>query len=212
MVGPPMFVKICGITTAPDALQALGAGADAVGLILTESPRRIDPSTAAEIVNALPPDALSVAVFRRETPERIIEAVRATGVRGAQVHGASPAELRALRSALPFLVEAVPGGDGAAGRLDESEADLVLVDSAAPGSGRGFDWSVLEGASRRRLVLAGGLTPENVGRAVGSVRPFGVDVASGVEAAPGRKDHHRVRLFIARAHEAAARWEEGGDA
>src|SRR5947209_6857031 len=127
-----MFVKICGITSIPDALQALDAGADAVGLILSESPRRIDPAIAAEIVEGLPPGALTVAVFRHERPQRILEAVRATGVGGAQVHGSSPSDLRVLRAALPFLVEAVPGSDGVAGRLERSEADLVLVDSAAP--------------------------------------------------------------------------------
>ena len=207
-----MFVKICGVTSVADALQALEAGADAVGLILAESPRRIEPEAAAEIVRALPSGAMAVAVFRHERTDRIVEAVRATGVRAAQVHGAEPSELHELREAIPFLIEAVPAGNGAVSRLAESEADLVLVDSAHPGSGLQFDWAVLGRAPRERLVLAGGLTPDNVGEAVAAVRPFGVDVASGVEAAPGTKDHGKVRAFVERARTAAANGGPAGDA
>lgn len=199
-----MFVKICGITTADDAWAAVDAGADAVGFVLWEpSPRAIGPEEAAAIIRDLPPKVLTVAVFRDEAPARVLELFEATGARAVQIHGATPDEIEGLaaRPEIPFVIEGVPGGSAAA-RVDRTPADLVLVDAAEPGSGRTFDWSSLQGLPRERLVLAGGLRPDSVAGAIREVQPFGVDVASGVEASPGRKDHDKVRRFTEEARAA----------
>jgi phosphoribosylanthranilate isomerase len=199
-----MFVKICGVTNVADALQAAEAGADAVGMIFADSPRRIGESEGRAIVRALPPGVVPVAVFRSQPLDVIREVVEATEARGVQMHGAGPADLAALRDVASLVIEAVAAADGVAERLERSDADLVLVDSGSPGSGSAFDWSLLDGAARHRLVLAGGLHAGNVGEAVATVRPHGVDVASGVEAAVGKKDPEKVRLFVERARAARA--------
>ena len=156
-----MFVKICGITNELDARIAIEAGADAVGLILAESPRRVEPETARRIVASLPEDALTVAVFRREDPERVLRAFRAIGAKAVQIHDPSPEALVHLRKRVPFLIEAVAAGDDLPERAERTPADLLLVDAAEPGSGRSFDWSLLDPAPPGvKVVLAGGLTPE----------------------------------------------------
>jgi len=200
-----VFVKICGITNELDARIAIEAGADAVGLILAESPRRVEPETARRIVASLPEDALTVAVFRREDPERVLRAFRAIGAKAVQIHDPSPEALVHLRERVPFLIEAVAAGDDLPERAERTPADLLLVDAAEPGSGRSFDWSLLDLAPPGvKVVLAGGLTPDNVADAVRRVGPWGVDVSSGVEVEPGRKDHRKVRLFVERARAARA--------
>ncbi len=200
-----MFVKICGITNELDARIAIEAGADAVGLILAESPRRVEPETARRIVASLPEDALTVAVFRREDPERVLRAFRAIEAKAVQIHDPSPEALVHLRERVPFLIEAVAAGDDLPERAERTPADLLLVDAAEPGSGRSFDWSLLDLAPPGvKVVLAGGLTPDNVADAVRRVGPWGVDVSSGVEVEPGRKDHRKVRLFVERARAARA--------
>ncbi|HEX9311826.1 MAG TPA: phosphoribosylanthranilate isomerase [Actinomycetota bacterium] len=200
-----MFVKICGITNELDARIAIEAGADAVGLILAESPRRVEPETARRIVASLPEDALTVAVFRREDPERVLRAFRAIGAKAVQIHDPSPEALVHLRKRVPFLIEAVAAGDDLPERAERTPADLLLVDAAEPGSGGSFDWSLLDPAPPGvKVVLAGGLTPDNVADAVRRVGPWGVDVSSGVEVEPGRKDHRKVRLFVERARAARA--------
>lgn len=199
-----MFVKICGVTNVADAVHAAEAGADAVGMIFAESPRRIGTSEGRAIVGALPPGTVPVAVFRKQPLAVIREVVEATEVRGVQVHGAGAADVTELRDVASLVIEAVAAGDGSAERLERSDADLVLVDSGSPGSGSAFDWSLLDGLDRARLVLAGGLHPDNVGDAVATVRPHGVDVASGVEAALGKKDPEKVHRFVERARAALA--------
>jgi phosphoribosylanthranilate isomerase len=205
-----VFVKICGITNLEDACHALTVGADAIGFVFSESPRRVEPKRVAAIVRELPGSSLTVGVFRGEPPGRIADVAASTGVRAVQVHSSDPADLQELRGRIPFLIEAVPAtADGELARAIESVADLVLVDSAVPGSGRTFDWSLLgEPPLTRRVVLAGGLTPDNVAEAIGRVRPYGVDVASGVEVSAGRKDPGKVRLFVERAR---AAWGEGAE-
>jgi|ERR1051325_2920738 phosphoribosylanthranilate isomerase len=202
-----MFVKICGVTNVDDALQAVEAGADAVGMVFAESARRLDPATGRAIVRSLPPETLTVAVFRNQPLEEIREILGTTRARGAQIHGSRPGDVRSLRDAVSFVIEAFPADASVAARLERSDADLILVDSGSPGSGRPFDWTLLDGAGRRRLVLAGGLHPGNVSDAIALVRPHGVDVATGVESAPGRKDPEKVRRFVDRAR---AAWAETG--
>ena len=199
-----MFVKICGITSEEDALLAVAMGADAVGFIFAPSPRQLAPTRAADIAKRLPPEILTVGVFRDHAPERVVEIVRQAGLVGAQLHGHETVETtRYVRERLPVVIKAFPGGAPELARAANYGADIVMLDSASPGSGQVFDWSLAEGApSGLRLMLAGGLRPDNVAEAIAKVRPWGVDVASGVESAPGIKDPVLVRTFIKNAREA----------
>lgn len=200
-----MFVKICGITSEEDALLAVAMGADAVGFnFVPASPRFLAVGRAADIVKRLPPEILTVGIFRNESPERVVDLVNQAGIRAAQLHGHESAEdTRWVRQRVPVVIKAFPGGDPALAHANSYGADITMLDSASPGSGQVFDWSLAEGApSGLRLLLAGGLTPDNVGEAIDRVRPWGVDVASGVESAPGVKDPTKVRLFINAAREA----------
>lgn len=193
-----MFIKICGITSEEDALLAVAMGADAIGFVFAPSPRQVSPARAADIVKRLPVDTTTVGVFRDEVPQRVVEIVHTTGLRAAQLHGfETPSESRSIRSRVPTLFKAFPAGDPRLDHADDWGADVILIDSAIPGSGRVFDWSLAEGApSNRRVLLAGGLNPGNVADAIRRVSPWGVDVSTGVEASPGRKDARKVKAFI----------------
>lgn len=196
-----MFVKVCGITREDDALLAVAMGADAVGFIFAPSKRQVAPAVARDIVRRLPPEILTVGVFRDEASQRVVDIVHAAGLRAAQLHGHESAETtRWVRERVPFVIKAFAAGDPALDQAASYGADAILLDSPVPGSGKVFDWSLAEGRpDGLRTILAGGLTPENVGEAVRKVRPWGVDVASGVEAErgePGQKDAHKVRTFI----------------
>ena len=193
-----MFVKICGITNEDDALLATALDADALGFVFAPSPRQVDAETVRDIVRRLPREMHTVGVFRDERPERIIEIVGRAGLHGVQLHGSEPAsEVRWVRERVQFVIQAFAAGDPALAGAGKSAADIILVDSPAPGSGKVFDWRLAEGAPRaRRVVLAGGLDPDNVAEAISIVRPWGVDVASGVESSPGVKDLELVRQFV----------------
>ncbi len=199
-----MFVKICGITNEDDALLATALDADALGFVFAPSPRQVDAETVRDIVRRLPREMHTVGVFRDERPERIIEIVGRAGLHGVQLHGSEPAsEVRWVRERVQFVIQAFAAGDPALAGAGKSAADIILVDSPAPGSGKVFDWQLAEGApSGKRILLAGGLTPENVGDAIRLVRPWGVDVSTGVESTPGRKDPGKLRRFVVAAREA----------
>lgn len=199
-----MFIKICGTTSAEDALLAVSLGADALGFIFAESKRQVDVATVAGIVPQLPDEAIAVGVFRNESAERILDIVKATGLRGVQLHGnEGPEVAQALRDIVPFLVQVFTADDPRLAQLDEYPIDAVLLDSPTPGSGETFDWSrIRDLPQRRRVILAGGLNPANVADAVESVRPWGVDAVSGVEASPGHKDPEALGVFIASARDA----------
>lgn len=196
-----MFVKICGITSEDDALLAVAMGADAIGFVFAPSSRQVAAGHVRDIVRRLPPEILTVGVFRDEAPQRVIEIVQTAGLRGAQLHGhESPEDARHVKSRVDVLIQAFPAGAESLRHADDWSADIILIDSPAPGSGQVFDWSLAEGApSGRRVLLAGGLTSDNVADAIATVRPWGVDVSTGVEAEPGRKDPRKVRAFIANA-------------
>jgi phosphoribosylanthranilate isomerase len=197
-----MFVKICGITSEEDALLAIALGADALGFVFAPgSPRMVTSEDAEDIVKRLPHDeVLTFGVFRDERPERVTDIVNRVGLKGAQLHGREPAaEVAYVRERVRLVIQGYAAGDPALETAAESPADIVLVDSPDPGSGRVFDWVQVEGAlDGVRVLLAGGLTPENVADAIGRVRPWGVDVSTGVETAPGsgRKDPRKLRRFI----------------
>jgi phosphoribosylanthranilate isomerase len=206
-----MFVKICGITSEEDALIATALGADAVGFVFAPSTRQIQPIQAYDIVRRLPPDILTVGVFRDHAPQRVVDIVQQVGLKVAQLHGhESIDDTLYVRQRVPLVIKAFPAGAPALDQVAQYPVDAVLIDSATPGSGQVFDWALAEGAPLgRRVILAGGLDAENVGAAIARVRPWGVDVSSGVESAPGKKDARKVRAFIAAARAAAPITYEG---
>lgn len=204
-------VKICGITSPEDAGIAVDAGADAIGLIFWPgSARAVDVPTAQAIVRALPAFVWPVGVFVDAAPDHVRDVADAVGLSAVQLHGDEqvPDWARFPRPVLKALrVERY-----ATSRWKTARA-AILVDAmdavSHGGSGRTVDWSAARGiAASRPLVLAGGLTPENVGEAIAAVRPWGVDVASGVERAPGVKDPHRVRAFLEAVRAAGARVQD----
>jgi phosphoribosylanthranilate isomerase len=194
-------IKICGVTTVEQALACAAAGADALGVnFVPTSPRRVDNARARAIVEAIGGKALVVGVVAGLDVPRMRALREETRVGCLQLHGdESPADVEAL---LPHAYKAVRVASPVdVARAEAMPGEFVMADakagSALGGTGRTFDWSlVVRLAERRRLVLAGGLTPENVAAAVEQVRPWCVDVASGVESAPGIKDMERVHAFV----------------
>lgn len=203
-----MFVKICGITNEDDALFAVAMGADAIGFVFAPSSRQITSGAAREIVRRLPDEVLTVGVFRDQSTQQVIRITQEARLGAVQLHGhETPEQASEIRPYVQALIVAFSAGDPMLGRVDEFGADAVLIDSHSPGSGKVFDWSLAEGApSNRRLILAGGLTPDNVGIGIREVKPWGVDVSTGVErdGHTGRKDPLKVKAFIENAKEAAA--------
>ena len=204
-------MKICGTTSEEDALLAVAMGADALGFIFAPSTRQVAPDRVRDIVRRLPPEILTVGVFRDEAPERVVKIVNGAGLRGAQLHGHETAEqARFVKERVPFVIQAFPAGSPALERALDYGVDAVMIDSPTPGSGKVFDWSLAEGAPPGlRLILAGGLNPDNVAGAIERVRPWGVDSATGVEEEPGRKDARKLRAFVAAARQAAPRAYRG---
>ncbi len=201
-----LLIKICGITSEADALLSISLGASSVGFIFAPSPRQVSVQLAGDIAKRLPEHVLTVGVFRDEAPQRVVEAVRVAGLGAAQLHGHETAEeTQWVRARVPKVIKAFRAGESSIGRFETFGADYLMVDGDNPGSGKVFDWRLAEGvADHHRLIVCGGLGPDNVGEAVLHLRPAGVDVDSGVEAAPGRKDPLKLRDFIQRAKEAAA--------
>jgi phosphoribosylanthranilate isomerase len=207
-----VFVKICGITNESDALLAVAMGADAIGFVFAPSPRQIAPQIARDIARRLPPEIITVGVFRDESAQRVVEVVNTMGLRGAQLHGReSPAEARWVSQRVPFTIKAFSAGDRLIDKVAEYPVGAIMLDAAEPGSGQVFDWSLAAAVPvGTRVILAGGLDPDNVDAAIERVQPWGVDVSSGVEASPGRKDAMKVRYFInnAKAHQRSDDYED----
>jgi phosphoribosylanthranilate isomerase len=214
-----LWVKICGNTSAADALLAVEAGADAVGFVFAASPRRVTESEVAGIVKRLPKTVETIGVFVDAGVEEIYSAVRMCHLTGVQLHWDAATDLPArLKSRLGRelrVMRVMHFGEGAVKRVtkqvatytEDPNVDRLLIDSrtaaAAGGTGVTYDWksaakTVFKNAEERKLVVAGGLTPENVVEAIAALRPWGVDVVSGVEAEPGRKDPVKVREFVRR--------------
>ncbi|MGH9296820.1 MAG: phosphoribosylanthranilate isomerase [Acidimicrobiales bacterium] len=208
-----MWVKICGVTSEEDALLAVAMGADAVGFVFAPSPRQMTASAVQAITRRLPPEILTVGVFRDERPQTVVETVNQAHLRAAQLHGhESKEDCGYVSVRVPIVIKAFAAGDMRLHRASEYGADVVLIDAVDPGSGKLFDWRLAEGApTGRRLVLAGGLDATNVADAVRTVRPWGVDVSSGVESSPGRKDPSKIRAFIQAARAAEPEPYDPGD-
>jgi phosphoribosylanthranilate isomerase len=225
-----MWIKICGNTTLEDARLAVDAGANAVGFVFAESPRQVTRALVREIAPRLPKTIEKYGVFVEPSFEEIVKTVVECGLTGVQLHTTSDHRL-ALRLREHFA------GIPARGRLGilrvlhyasdfdaqleelrhDHAVDAVLIDSrtakAVGGTGIAFDWraaqsSFLRNAPHLRLIVAGGLRPENVADAIYSLQPWGVDVASGVEASPGKKDPAKIKAFVAAVRKAAVEVEK----
>jgi phosphoribosylanthranilate isomerase len=218
-----IWVKICGNTSLTDARIAVDAGADAVGFVFAASPRQVTVEQVAAICAGLPAQIEKIGVFVDARLEEICAAVKACGLTGVQLHFEAeidwPARLRARLGAALRILRVVHFEAGAAEGTarqvamlaEASGVDGVLVDSrtamAVGGTGMAFDWELARGtvfvnSGAAKLIAAGGLTPENVAEAVWVLRPWGVDVVSGVEAAPGCKDAEKVRACVGKARAA----------
>ena len=207
--------KVCGLTTGDDLRAAVDAGADAIGVVAdvpVDTPREVDVAAATDLLAAAPPLVSSVLVTMPETAERAVELAEAVAPDVLQLHGDLPVGDVAYVAANTDVdvLKAVDAEDPGAARFDDV-VDALLVDSVGEdgggGTGRTHDWAATrefaDGVDSP-VVLAGGLTPKNVAAAVDAVDPFAVDVASGVEAAPGEKDHAAVREFVGNAAGASA--------
>jgi phosphoribosylanthranilate isomerase len=206
-----VFVKICGTTSEEDALLAVAMGADAVGFIFAASKRQIAPGIARDIAKRLPSEIITVGVFRDESPKRVVDIVDFAGLKSAQLHGReTPDQARWIRKRVPLVIQAFAAGDRMVSRALEYGVDAVLLDNPTPGSGEVFDWKMAgEAPGGVRVIIAGGLTPDNVGAAVAAVQPWGVDVVTGVERDPGHKDPVKLRAFVAAARAAVVAPYEG---
>ena len=200
-------VKICGITNVPDAVAAAEAGADAIGLMFYDkSPRHISIVTAREIVRELPPHIIKVAVFVNPSEELVMRVIGECAANLLQFHGDEPPgfctqfglmSMKAFRIRDAESLRALPTFPTDAWLLDAFTEDQL------GGTGQKFNWELAIEAQKlgRPIFLAGGLTPANVGEAIRKVKPFAVDVSSGVESAPGKKDPEKVRAFVKAAKE-----------
>ena len=202
------WIKICGTTSVEDALSSIAAGVSALGFIFAPSKRQVTPEQARQIVGRLPGDVEKIGVFMGNAPEEIAGIAGQVALTGIQLHGEESVteverhlaqdQRNKLRKIKTILVK-----DGFEDKFDTVAApgvvDAWLLDSGA-GSGKTFDWQQAKAklvGRRERLIIAGGLTPENVGEAVQAFTPWGVDVVSGVESAPGKKDPEKLRAFVA---------------
>lgn len=208
-------VKICGLRTLETAQAAVSAGADYLGFnFYPPSPRYIEPAAARRIIAVVGERAIPVGVFVGVSVSDVETIAAESGIRIAQLHGGEGLDV-ARSLSIPSILALRVKGREVLGELDElgdqSGLEAVLLDAyrkwQSGGTGETFDWTIARAAvaaGRWRILLAGGLTPDNVADAVRQVRPWGVDVASGVESAPGVKDPERIRQFIAAARAAAA--------
>jgi len=218
-----MWVKICGTTNLDDALLAVEAGADAVGFVFAPSKRHVTPQQVGEITPHLPAQTEKIGIFMTRVAEEILQAVALAGLTGVQLNSEfSPTLISQLRAGqtrlkvLQVISFAVEGGEEAERQFEQTlrtvlaanVVDAVLLDTAkggtSGGTGLAFNWDraaeilarVSPAETACRLVLAGGLRPENLAQAIAQLKPWGVDVVTGVEASPGKKDAARVRDFV----------------
>jgi phosphoribosylanthranilate isomerase len=196
-------VKVCGITNLDDACAAVEAGADALGFnFYRRSPRFIEPTAAREIIEHLPDEILCVGVFVNDERQTVEDVVAESGVAAIQLHGDESSSFCDSLVGLRVIKALRVGEEFAPECAAQYRVEAILLDSFSRtergGTGRTFDWSIARRTREhvRQLYLAGGLTPENVREAIEAVRPYAVDVCSGIEREPGRKDHARMREFF----------------
>ena len=198
-----VYVKVCGITNLQDAHTAAAAGADAVGLVFAESPRKVSVEEAWEIGTALPDGVLKVGVFVDEKPAEILRIAAGVGLDYAQLHGdETPEVVAAVREVGLRVIKALRMREVVSlEMLKYYEADLFLLDAYSEklrgGTGERFDWELAKSLKGRdNILVSGGLTPENVREAIRFFEPYGVDASSSLEDAPGKKNAERVRRFV----------------
>lgn len=198
-----VFTKVCGITNPGDARVAVDAGADAIGLIFAESPRKVSLEEARKVSIALPENILKVGVFVDAEPDEVLQIAREVGLNLAQLHGdETPETLAAIRNAgLPVMKALRVRNTEALGALERYEADLFMLDAwsarARGGTGETFDWGLAKSVKGRgNIVVSGGLAPDNVREAIEFFEPYGVDASSSLEERPGKKSGERVRRFV----------------
>ena len=201
---PSSLVKICGVTTTAGVTTVVDSGADALGLILATSTRRLTLDEASALVERAKGSILIAGVFRDNDDEFIANAALVLRLDIAQIHGElSDALLRQLHDLDVRVVKALAIDSPTFASYDESRVDAVLVDGATPGSGASHTWQPLRARSFSvPVIAAGGLTPQNVARTIRETRVWGVDTASGVESSPGVKDPTLVKQFVERARQA----------
>ncbi|MFD1572405.1 phosphoribosylanthranilate isomerase [Halorubrum laminariae] len=204
-------VKVCGLARDADLRAAVDAGADAVGVITevpVDSPREVDPATAADLLADVPPFVTATLVTMPDSAERVVELVRTIGPDAVQIHGEwTPDEIRYIRAETQRkVILAVDAADPRRAEDLDAVADALVLDSTddsgAGGTGETHDWTRAGELADRLaspVVLAGGLTPDTVAEAIRAADPFAVDVASGVELEGGRKDHNAIARFVANA-------------
>ncbi|MCO7516007.1 phosphoribosylanthranilate isomerase [Pseudomonas guariconensis] len=194
--------KICGITRVEDALAAAEAGADAIGLVFyAKSPRAVDVRQARAIIAALPPFVTTVGLFVNATRCELNEILEAVSLDLLQFHGdETPADCEGYQRPWIKALRVRPGDDLEAACRQYAGARGILLDTYVPGvpggTGEAFDWSLVPASLSKPIILAGGLSPDNVGQAIAQVRPFAVDVSGGVEQAKGIKDAAKIEAFL----------------
>lgn len=194
-----MFVKICGVTNEADALLCVAMGADAIGFnFVNGSVRQIAPQRAGDIAKRLPPEVLTVGIFRNHAPKTVVDIVNRQGLGAAQLHGnESTEDTQWVAERVPRTMKCFVAGSDNARRARDWGTNPILIDAPKPGSGESYDYRLaLDVPSGLAVVLAGGLNPDNVEAAILAARPWGVDLASGVESAPGVKDPKLVAEFV----------------
>jgi phosphoribosylanthranilate isomerase len=196
-------VKVCGITTYEDAAVSLDCGADALGFnFYPSSPRYIDPGAARSIIRRLPPFAVCVGLFVNvDAPEQVERAAHAAGVHALQLHGDESPEYCGRLAGWTLIKALRVAGPADLDRVDRYPVQCFLLDAADPklygGTGRTFDWNVARGIrTLKPVIVAGGLNARNVRAAMGALEPYGIDVCSGVESAPGTKDPAKLKEFL----------------
>lgn len=201
------MIKICGITNIEDAAAAVDFGANALGFIFhPESPRAVTPDTAKKIISELPPFVTAVGVFVNRDRSRVCEIADFSEINVIQLHGSEPPEECGTCRKVIKAVRVKDMSDLETVKRYRSVSTVLLdtySNEIAGGTGKTFNWDIaIEAKKSARIILAGGLTPENVEEAVRRVRPYAIDVASGVESHPGKKDLKKLRSFIERAQKA----------
>lgn len=202
-----MFVKVCGLSTPESVRTAAESGADAVGFVLTRSPREVTPGQARELLAHVPAGLPAVGVFRNETAAAAVALAREAGLGWVQLHGdRSPADVRTVHDAGLKLIRAVTMSAAPEAFADWGE-ELLLIDAAVPGSGEAWDYASVrdKGLAGRHWLLAGGLDPDNVAGAASQAGAWGVDVSSGVESSRGVKDLAKIRNFVTAAKSLAGK-------
>jgi len=196
-----MLIKVCGITNTQEALDAVALGADALGFLFAESPRKISANSVREIVKQFPANILKSGVYRDQDSRYVIDTVREAGLIGAQLHGQeSSAQVAEVMAEVNWVAKSVIAGSAEASSSDNYGTKMILVDSANPGTGTGYDLTLIKQLPKTvNVILSGGLTVINVADSIRAVSPWGVDVSSGVEISPGIKDRSKMRDFITNA-------------